>query len=128
MPPEIWYRYEDKTYAGGINEDGDWDGDVILKVELRAFVVLRRTKYGVWLALTFGNYKTGDFIGTGRRFVLNRSVKRFACPTVEQAVTSFIARKRRQASIYDKRGAKALAAIEIIKHIQEHGTHKQIIL
>ncbi len=102
---EIWYRYEDQTYAG------------ILRVELRAFVVLKHTKHGVWLALTFGDYfTTGDFINSEKRFVLNRSVKRFACPTVELAKISFITRKERQTSIYERRAKSAREAIHIINH------------
>ncbi len=118
--PEIWYRYEDVTYAGGVNEDGDWNGNTTLKVELREFVVLKHTKHGVWLAPSFGDYKTLGFIGSERRFVLNRSIKRFACPTIELATESFIARKTRQVSIYEKRAGTARAAIHLIIQMQKY--------
>lgn len=60
-------------------------GDVVFK---HNHFVLRRTPKGVWI----NDYGT-------ERFVLNDAKKQFACPTEEEAKTSFLARKNRQLGI-----------------------------
>ena len=68
------------------------------------FQVLRRTERGVWLV-------TGEF---GRpRFVLDRAIKRFACPTIEEALESFRARKIKQAAIHRALAARAELAVRL---------------
>jgi deoxyribodipyrimidine photolyase-like uncharacterized protein len=50
--------------------------------------VAKETPKGCWI----------DVYGK-RKFILNDAVKRYACPTKELALQSFIARKRRQCAI-----------------------------
>lgn len=101
--PELMYRYEDVAYAAPFDETGTLPGTV--KVELRTFKLIRRTPKGFWVALA-----AGSFIGC-TRFVLAGARRKFACPTIAEARTSFIARKRRQAGIYKARLDRALWAI-----------------
>jgi hypothetical protein len=69
--------------------------------------VVRETPKGVWLAVC------PPF--SDKRFVRTDARRRFACPTVEEAKASFIARKNRQASIYQTRRERAEEAIRIVK-------------
>lgn len=86
-----WYRYEDARYSSGVDE---WDNSLgsHVEVHLHTFDVIRETKTGVWL-LSFGV----------KRFAKLEARKRFACPTIEEALESFLARKARQSSIYKAR-------------------------
>lgn len=99
---ECWYRVEDFRYAGG------WDADYDCAVgegrpgynflELR---VLRHTPKGVWV----------EGRGNRPRFVLRDAHKRYACPTREDALESFRARKRRQAGILRAQAKNAEQAL-----------------
>ena len=71
-----WYRYRDEYFR---------EGDV--RIFEQVLKVLKETPKGVWLNDS-GN----------RRFVLRDARKRFACPTRQEALESFIARKRLQRS------------------------------
>lgn len=92
--PEIWYRYEDVRYASSINEFGESTGDSRADYHLREYEVLRHTPKGVWLIAKIGNWRCPP-----ERFVLKAARKRYACPTKEEAMVSFLARKERQLSI-----------------------------
>lgn len=85
---ERWYRVEDGRYAPPLNDWGDPVGHGRPYLSILDFPVLAHTPKGVWLE-AYG----------ARRFVLLESHKRFACPTIDEAVESWRARKRRQATI-----------------------------
>lgn len=70
----VWYRY---TSRSGF-------------ISLDAYPVLRETAKGVWL---------WDRDEVRQRFVLREGKKQWACPTVNDALASFLARKRRQLSL-----------------------------
>jgi len=109
MSDEVWYRYEDVAYAVLSNgQDDRWHSR--LEVELRTYPVLRRTPKGVWLDIDPCD-PFGRFDEPTRRFVLTNARRRFACPTLEEAKASFIARKRAQIRIYEARAARAWQAI-----------------
>ena len=102
-PPEYWYRVEDRSYSIA----DEWGDHCYTRTEIQVhrFEVIKHTPKGVWLNLLFGD----------RRFVLASANKRFACPTVEEAVASFIARRTRQAQIYEARAKQARSLIERAK-------------
>ena len=102
---EFWFRYEDRRYAPPVDEFDRPIGEGSMDIMLRKYPVIKYTPKGVWLDLSFNDH----------RFVLIGARKRFACPTVEEAKVSFIARKRRQASIYRARMNSAEKAIAIIE-------------
>ena len=102
---EVWYRYENRRYAPSPDEFGYSAGRGEHIIHLREYRVVKHTPKGVWLEQHFG----------GRRFVLSGSTKQFACPTVEAAKVSFIARKTRQARIYRSRMDDAEEAIRLVK-------------
>ena len=93
---EHWYRYRDYRSGGGEDYDGSYSRAEIVCDKFR---VLKHTPKGV--QLEYEHHKP--------RFVLLDARKRFACPTEEEAMVSFLARKKRQLSIL-----KAQA-----KHVEE---------
>ncbi len=101
---ETWYRYEDKLYSIGVDEDGDSLGSETRVILFRCEVI-KRTPCGAWV--------NGP---NGKRFVNLNHTKSFACPTIEEAKASFLARKKRQISIYRNRVKNAERAIAIIEN------------
>lgn len=108
---EVWYRYVDVCYAAPVNEDGDVypgvKGD--RKVQLRELQVIRATPKGVWLYDRYGH----------ERFVLRDATKRYACPTKEEAIVSFVARKKRQLGIYEARASDARTFVSLGLKMQD---------
>lgn len=92
---KVWYRYDDFRYAPPLNEYEEPVGPGRAAVRLHKFKVLKETPKGVWIRYH------GDF--SDKRFVLSTARKRFACPTKEEALESFLARKTRQRGIYQAR-------------------------
>lgn len=94
-----FYRYEDRRYASMLNEYDEPMGRGRMQIDLRKFRVVKETPCGVRLDI-------GRFVNTSSR-------KKFACATEDEAMESFKARKRRQASIYAARLADAEEALRI---------------
>ena len=112
VPDEMWYRFEDRRYSVTIDAELEIYGSR-LDVELREYYVHHHTPKGVWLTLF--RSKGLPFKDYWSRFVLKSATRKFACPTIELAKESFIARKRKQSSIYRDRAAQADRAIDIVK-------------
>lgn len=108
---EWFYRYEDRDYSVA-NEDGDHD-HTCYSVGLVKYPVLRRTPKGAWIAIDYfwsrlpSEWKFENFKPESRRFVNLTCHKKFALPTIELALASYIARKERQARIYRARAQRA---------------------
>lgn len=104
---EVWYRVEDRLSSGGsLDVHGEYvPGGSYVTVQVVKFPVIKNTPEGAWLR-----------VGGERRFVLREARKRFAAPTVELALESFIARKTRQVGILEAQARNARRAIEIAKH------------
>lgn len=64
--------------------------------------VVKETPGGWWIRPTWGY-----FDGTHDKFILKNAIKRYAQPTKELALESYIARKRRQIKILEARLAQA---------------------
>lgn len=103
---EYWYRIEEQTYAAAVDEFGTSYGPGRLELRLKCFEVLYYTPKGVWLHVLNWN---------PRKFVLREATKRFACPTKEEALESFIARKERQATILEARARTARRAKMLVQ-------------
>jgi hypothetical protein len=117
MADTYWYRYDDIQYASPLDEY-ERVGIGEIKVHLQEYRVVKETPKGVWLQQQSSFSKFGD---SDRRFVLKDARKRFACPTKEQAMESFEARKKAQIRIYTariKRAEKALLDLERFKSCQ----------
>jgi len=79
--PEYLYRYHDVHYTTGV------------QVHMRKFKVVKETPCGYWVKL----FESFD----DKKWVPNNTRKRYAYPNKEEALTSFIARKRRQVKILE---------------------------
>ncbi len=112
-----WYRFEDKRYAGPLDEY-DQPTPSTLTVHLRKYKVLKITPKGAWVHL-------GPF--SGKRFVRRDVTRRFACPTVEEALESFKARKAKQARIYRKRADDADRASRLAENMVNSPGHRGLI-
>jgi len=109
--PEIWYRYIDVAYSTGYDEYTDRSTGSIIEVELREYEVLRRTPKGAWINASPFRSTTSVRGIADEKFVLLSARKRFAHPTKDEAMTSFIARKRAQIRIYEARVKRAKEAL-----------------
>lgn len=101
-----WFRFEDGKTAPSLDE---WErpcGDGESYVHMHSFRVIKETPCGVWL----------DSFG-GRRFVLRDARKRFACPTKEDALASFRARKEKQLRILKKRIRHVERCLTLVREV-----------
>lgn len=83
---EVWFRVEDTTYSAGVDECGDPIPGGPTRPNLLTVEVLRHTPCGAWVVGPHGECK----------FVNLSWSKRYALPTVKEAIVSYQARKRRQ--------------------------------
>ena len=101
--PEIWYRVDSIQYATGCDEWGDplprMNPTEGLELVVRELSVSHHTPCGTRL-------KNG-------KFVLKSANKKYACPTTEEAMVSFIARKNRQIRILKSQLAKAEFSLKL---------------
>ena len=76
-----WYRFQETYYASSLDEfDNPIPDSGTVRLHLLKFDVEKTTPKGVRLA--------------GGRWVNESSRKRYACPSIEEARQSFLARKR----------------------------------
>lgn len=94
-----FYRFEDYGVSVGSEEFGFSSRR---ELSLREFQVIKETPKGAWIQMTF----CGD-----KRFVRLDARKQYACPTIELARQSFIARKKRQIKILTKQLRNAEEAL-----------------
>lgn len=73
-----YYRYEERYYI-----------DDAMKVVLNEYIVISETKKGVWISDIYNS----DIYNIKKRFIRNKSRKKFAYNTKEQAIDNFICRK-----------------------------------
>ena len=102
------YRIEDKTYASVNPYKYEWGNDdeydFYTQLNLHAYIIRSVTPCGWTIKADNGN---------GYRFISKTTNKQFALPSIEQAVESYIARKKKQAAIYEARAQKARMCIEM---------------
>jgi len=93
---KVYYRYDNFSYAAPVNEFEISMGKSIPSIHISTFEVVKHTPKGVWIEIPWAKK---------RKFILNRSRKKYASPTKELAWESFLARKKKQLSIlsYQKR-------------------------
>lgn len=103
---KIFYRYMDRpTYLGGRTLD------------LMKFYAVRETPCGYWIVDEYEYDFELEF--AKKRWVSKTGRKRFAYPTPEEALTSFIARKEKQVKILSAQLIGAKDALRLGKLEQE---------
>jgi hypothetical protein len=91
---ETYFRVDSRTTSGL----GEFDSSRV-HVYVQEYEVRKRTPKGVWL----------EYAGF-RRFVRDDARKKYACPTLEEAKESFLARKKRQIKILKRQLSHAYQA------------------
>jgi hypothetical protein len=81
---DVLWRCEAKRYSVVVDADREEYGVTPPRLEMQWFQINRRTPKGAWI---------------DGKFVLLSATKRWACPTEDEAIESFKARKRKQISI-----------------------------
>lgn len=85
-----------------------------IALHLNEYDVVKTTPKGVWINLT------DEFDDVAQqKFVLNNANKKWACPTPELALESFIARKNRQIKILRAQVDTATEALNVALRIKE---------
>lgn len=97
-----WYRAEDRYYAN-VDEFGDYCGTSGPFIEIRLCRVLRFTPKGAWV-WSFGG---------GTVFVRRDAKKRYACPTIREAMESLARRREVQASFLGNKMHRAQSAADL---------------
>jgi hypothetical protein len=99
-----FYRYDEIIYDAPYRE---------IKLTMTIFSLVKETKKGYWIKESlFG-------MSHGKRWVSKTSVKRYAYPTKEEALQSFIKRKERQIRILTSRLNVAQDALKEAKKEKE---------
>lgn len=104
--PEILYRYHNYRTMTGV------------MVKEHKYKVLKETPCGYWIEL----YHCSWDDKFGRKWVPKNTRKRFAYPTKEEALTSFIARKKRQIAILEGQLTDARIALAAKAPVSENKT------
>ena len=101
--PDVLYRVTETSHSeGNVDINGEWrsNGRYTVRLHTDEFQVKKHTPKGCWIEPD--DYRPRQTFN-GWRFVAYGTHKRFAHLTIDDAMESFIARKRRQASIYRTR-------------------------
>lgn len=100
------YRYNGHAYSyGGFTEWGEYKhSHSTYKVQLHEYGVIKETPKGFWIE--------GDMTQE-KRFVRKEGIKKYAAQTKEEALKDFIARRKKQISIFEARLSRAKIELEI---------------
>lgn len=94
MESKKYYRY----YS---NSDGSY-------VYVQEYIVAKHTPKGVWI------YLVGSHFPQCKKFILTDARKHFACPTIEEARLSFIARQERRIKLLTEQLLRTNKALKLI--------------
>jgi hypothetical protein len=122
-PPEaqetqIMYRY-DCWFTGGYTDDDGYATTRQAHLSRTIFRVIKRTEKGVWVIKAENGNAIVSSFQNEPRFVLTQARKRRCYETEEQALKSFIARKKKQAHIYAKKVTDLKDAVALAEHQME---------
>lgn len=110
------YRYEEISTLPSEYDDCTRKWIVAeVRLILSEYQIIRKTPGGVWIRLPWG---VGRRI-VDRKFILMTAYKKWACPTKEEALESFIARKHRHRDILESRLAVVQRALELAEKMKE---------
>ena len=121
---DVWYRVEDYLQAS-CSCDVACSHTPAVRLRVREMYVTKITPKGVWLSdmpPAEGNYITA--VGSCDRWVGLSNRKRYACPSINAARTSFAARKQRQLRILHAAVRRAETALAVNDHDAEKDAPK----
>lgn len=94
------WRISDHSYSVIIDAERDEYGSSTY-IEAVWYVIEKETPCGIWI--TASRMDAFGLTGADKRFVNLKARKKYACLTVEDALESFIQRKKRQYTIYQSK-------------------------
>lgn len=101
MQSLFWFRFEDGQYAAPVDECGNSQGPGQTYVRLHKYRAIKYTRCGVRL--------------DNGRFVNRSSTKRFACPSIKEALESFKRRKELQIFYLQSRITRVKDALTLLE-------------
>lgn len=117
---EYRYRYEETWYAPGVDEDGSIiRGSSSVTIHLYRYRVIKHTRCGVWIDRypVFSSLPVPPGLKPNRkdhRFINERARKRYAWPSKELAMSSYLARKARHLKILKAQARRVSHLFELI--------------
>jgi len=114
---EVLFRIKEVLYCLGFDQFDDPLPGYRLELQMWEYPIIKRTEKGAWISLNPWFTFDDSHFQCGKRFVLLTAKKKYACPTKQEALESFIARKHRQIEIYEARLEQAKKALEKAKSI-----------
>ncbi len=109
------YRYYAVHYSLGVDQWDDPLPGYRLSIQLEKFAILKRTPKGAWIRFDRFSMDPAD----DKKFVLLTANKRYACPDLDSAMESFIARKKRQILILKARLQSTQAALNLAESLEK---------
>ncbi|MFW6219334.1 MAG: hypothetical protein ACOC33_00570 [bacterium] len=94
-----FYSYEDKLSTDGV------------RIYCKEKILLRETPCGYWIS-----YNETEYL---KKWVSKKGLRRKWCPTKEEALKNFLARKKRQIKILEGRLNQARKALSIGQIVEE---------
>jgi hypothetical protein len=126
---EYYYRYSEIRYVAGYDQWGDPVPGYNLAITLTEYEVARHTPKGVRIYLVPSMFSIDEH-ERPTRLILDKSHKKFACPTKEEALESFIARKKAQIRILRGKLEQAETALNMatsdnitVDNIEDEGVY-----
>jgi hypothetical protein len=112
-----FYRYEAREYSAGTDEFGDPIHKIVPdpKVSLMTFNLHKETPKGYWIGHGF---HCPDNLRANARWVSKTGRKRYAYPTKEEALESFIKRKEKQVKILKHQTWSAEIALKLAQELK----------
>ena len=117
-----FYRYQETS-----TPVGSWDYDLEIfrsyghddvKVELEIFELVKETPKGYWIVSESWVDLDEGFISLAKKWISKTSRKRFAYPTKQEALDSFLIRKKKQIEYVKRSLTNAEKALELGEKIK----------
>lgn len=105
---DVLWRIDDRVYSVVLDAESERYGTSDPHIEAQWFPVVKRTKRGAWIN-----------VWGSRKFVRVDARKRWACPSLDEAVASFLARKRRQEAIHLSVARRARFCIDALWSVDQ---------
>jgi hypothetical protein len=110
-----FYRYDAQKYTLSDSPDTIFGLSIFPSIKLSVFVGVKETEKGYWIK----DKGLVDMSGIKPRWISKTSRKRFAYPTKEEALNSFVIRTHRRVSILEEEFDFAKTALRLGKEMLE---------
>lgn len=95
-----------------------------VSLDLKVFDLEKETPEGYWISLSTNGSSLSKYFNTKPRWISKRSRKRYAYPTREEALRSFILRKKAQVRIVSNQLHNAEQALSVAVDIEDEMNYR----